>query len=117
MGYYANAALEQAYPERVYRGCAGREETLSYYLEDLQAMLSPRSDTARYAGVKGRYHYYELPWAAAPSERDISAAIAEVERLLARERYAGSDVGRVVTGIAPAVLLRAGCGNRTPHGK
>lgn len=117
MGYYANAALEQAYPERVYRGCAGREETLSHYLEDLQAMLSPQSDAARYAGVKGRYHYYELPWAAAPGERDICAAIAEVERLLVRERYAGSDRGRVVTGIAPAVLLRAGCGNRTLRGK
>ena len=106
MGYYTTAALEQAHPDRVYRGCASREETLSYYLEDLQAMLSPQTDTARYVGVKGRYRYYELPWAAAPSDRDICAAIAEVERLLARERYAGSDVGRVVTGIAPAVLYR-----------
>ena len=106
MGYYTTAALEQAHPERVYRGCAGREETLSYYLEDLQAMLSPHSDIAKYAGVKGRYRYYELPWVAAPSERDICAAIAEVERLLARERYAGSDMGRVVTGIVPAVLCR-----------
>ena len=106
MGYYANAALEQAPSKRVYRGCASREETLSYYLEDLQAMLSPHSDTARYAGIKGRYRYYELPWVAGPSERDICAAIVEAERLLARERYAGSDMGRVVTGIAPAVLCR-----------
>lgn len=115
MGYYANAALERTPSERIYRGCAGREETLSYYLEDLQAMRSPHSDTARYAGVRGRYRYYELPWAAASGERDVCAAIAEVERLLARERYGGA--GRMVTGIAPAVMLRAGCRNRTPHGK
>lgn len=73
----------------------------------------PHCDAARYAGVKGRYRYYEVPWAAAPSERDICAAIAEVERLLARERYIGGDMGRVVTGVAPAVLLRAGYKNRT----
>lgn len=106
MGYYANAALERSYQERSCRGYPSREETLTYYLEDLQAMLSPHCDAAKYAGVEGRYRYYEVPWAAAPSERDICAAIAEVERLLARERYAGSDMGRVVTGIAPAVLCR-----------
>ena len=78
MGYYANAALERSYQERSCCGYPSREETLTYYLEDLQAMLSPRCDAARYAGVKGRYRYYEVPWAAAPSERDICAAIAEV---------------------------------------
>lgn len=113
MGYYTTAALEQVSSERVYRGCASREETLTYYLEDLQAMLSPCCDAARYTGVKGRYRYYEVPWAAAPCERDICAAIAEVEHLLARERYIGGDMGRVVTGVAPAVLLRAGYKNRT----
>lgn len=113
MGYYANAALERSYQERSCCGYPSREETLTYYLEDLQAMLSPRCDAARYAGVKGRYRYYEVPWAAAPSERDICAAIAEVEHLLARERYIGGNMGRVVTGVAPAVLLRAGYKNRT----
>lgn len=113
MGYYANAALERSYRERSCYGYPSREETLTYYLEDLQAMLSPHCDAARYAGVKGRYRYYEVPWAAAPSERDICAAIAEVERLLARKRYIGGDMGRVVTGVAPAVLLRAGYKNRT----
>lgn len=101
MGYYANAALE--------RSCCGypsREETLTYYLEDLQAMLSPHCDAAKYAGVKGRYHYYEVPWAAAPSERDICAAIAEVEHLLARERFRAGDAERTVVGIVPAALCR-----------
>ena len=103
MGYYTTAALEQVPSERVYRGCASREETLTYYLEDLQAMLSPRCDTARYAGVKGRYRYYEVPWAAAPCERDICAAIAEVEALLHCEAYRyGSAIG-----IVP-YFLRAG---------
>ena len=77
-----------------------------YYLEDLQAMLSPRCDTARYAGVKGRYRYYEVPWAAAPSEWDICAAIAEVEHLLARERFRAGDAERTVVGIVPAALCR-----------
>lgn len=96
MGYYANAALE--------RSCCGypsREETLTYYLEDL--MLSPHCDAARYAGVKGRYRYYEVLWAAAPGERDICAAIAEVEALLHCEAYRyGSAIG-----IVP-YFLRAG---------
>ena len=105
MGYYTTAALEQVPSERVYRGCASREETLTYYLEDLQAMLSPRCDAARYAGVKGRYRYYEVPWAA-PSERDICAAIAEVEHLLARERFHAGDAERTVVGIVPAALCR-----------
>lgn len=103
MGYYANAALERSYQERSYRGCASREETLMYYLEDLQAMLSPHCDAAKYAGVEGRYRYYEAPWAAAPSERDICAAIAEVETLLHCEAYRyGSTIG-----IVP-YFLRAG---------
>ena len=103
MGYYANAALERSYQERSYRGCASREETLTYYLENLQAMLSPQSDAVRYAGVKGRYRYYEVPWAAAPSERDICAAIAEVDALLHCEAYRyGSAIG-----IVP-YFLRAG---------
>ena len=106
MGYYTTAALEQVPSERVYRGCASREETLTYYLEDLQAMLSPQNDAARYAGVKGRYHYYEVPWAAAPSERDICAAIAEVEPLLARERFHAGDAEQTVVGIVPAALCR-----------
>lgn len=41
MGYYANAALERSYRERSCCGYPIREETLTYYLEDLQAMLSP----------------------------------------------------------------------------
>ena len=86
MGYYTTAALEQVPSERVYRGCASREETLTYYLEDLQAMLSPQSDAARYTGVKGRYRYYEVLWAAAPGERDICAAIAEVRLCCAVRR-------------------------------
>lgn len=103
MGYYANAALERSYQERSYRGCASREETLTYYLEGLQAMLSPHCDTAKYAGVKGRYRYYEAPWAASPGERDICAAIAEVENLLRCEAYRyGSAIG-----IVP-YFLRAG---------
>ena len=61
MGYYANAALERSYQERSCCGYPSREETLTYYLEDLQAMLSPHCDAARYAGVKGRYRYYEVP--------------------------------------------------------
>ena len=88
MGYYANAALERSYQERSCCGYPSREETLTYYLEDLQAMLSPHCDAAKYAGVKGRYRYYEVPWAAAPSERDICAAIAEVEQ------GRGTDRGR-----------------------
>lgn len=96
MGYYATAALEQVSSERVYRSCASREETLTYYLEDLQAMLSSCCDAARYTGVKGRYRYYEVPWAAAPCERDICAAIAEVEALLHCEVYRyGSAIGIV----------------------
>ena len=87
MGYYANAALERSYRERSCCGYPSREETLTYYLEDLQAMLSPRCDAARYTGVKGRYRYYEVLWAAAPGERDIYAAIAEVEALLHCEAY------------------------------
>ena len=106
MGYYANAALERSYQERSCCGYPSREETLTYYLEDLQAMLSPHCDTARYAGVKGRYHYYEVPWAAAPSERDICAAIAEVEHLLARERFHAGDAEQTVVGIVPAALCR-----------
>ena len=106
MGYYTTAALEQVPSERVYRGCASREETLTYYQEDLQAMLSPQNDAARYAGVKGRYRYYEVPWAAAPSEWDICAAIAEVEHLLARERFRAGDAERAVVGIVPAALCR-----------
>ena len=101
MGYYANAALERSYRERSCCGYPSREETLTYYLEDL--MLSPHCDAARYAGVKGRYRYYEVLWAAAPSERDIYAAIAEVEALLHCEAYRyGSAIG-----IVP-YLLRAG---------
>lgn len=103
MGYYVNAALERPYQERSCCGYPSREETLAYYLEDLQAMLSPQSDAARYAGVKGRYRYYEVPWAAAPSEWDICAAIAEVEALLRCEAYRyGSAIG-----IVP-YFLRAG---------
>ena len=104
MGYYANAALERSYRERSCCGYPSREETLTYYLEDL--MLSPRCDAARYAGVKGRYRYYEVPWAAAPSEWDICAAIAEVEHLLARERFRAGDAERTVVGIVPAALCR-----------
>lgn len=66
----------------------------------------PRCDAARYAGVKGRYRYYEVPWAAAPSERDICAAIAEVEHLLARERFHAGDAEQTVVGIVPAALCR-----------
>lgn len=66
----------------------------------------PHCDAARYAGVKGRYRYYEVPWAAAPSERDICAAIAEVERLLARERFHAGDAEQTVVGIVPAALCR-----------
>lgn len=44
MGYYANAALERSYQERSCCGYPSREETLTYYLEDLQAMLSPYRD-------------------------------------------------------------------------
>lgn len=69
-------------------------------------MLSPHCDAARYAGVKGRYRYYEVPWAAAPSERDICAAIAEVEHLLARERFCAGDAEQTVVGIVPAALCR-----------
>ena len=96
MGYYANAALERSYRERSCCGYPSREETLTYYLEDLQAMLSPRCDAARYAGVKGRYRYYEVPWAAAPSEWDI----------FARERFRAGDAERAVVGIVPAALCR-----------
>ena len=99
MGYYANAALERSYQERSCCGYPSREETLTYYLEDLQAMLSPHCDAARSAGVKG-------PWAAAPSERDICAAIAEVEHLLARERFHAGDAEQTVVGIVPAALCR-----------
>lgn len=103
MGYYANTALERSYQARSCCGYPNREETLTYYLEDLQAMLSPHCDTAKYAGVKGRYRYYEVPWAAAPNERDICAAIAEVETLLHCEAYRyGSAIG-----IVP-YFLRAG---------
>ena len=103
MGYYANAALERSYRERSCCGHPSREETLTYYLEDLQARLSTHCDAARYAGVKGRYRYYEVLWAAAPSERDICAAIAEVEGLLHCETYRyGSAIG-----IVP-YFLRAG---------
>ena len=51
----------------------------------------------------GRYRYYEVPWAAVPSERDICAAIAEVEALLrcGAYRYGGA------IGIVP-YFLRAG---------
>lgn len=66
----------------------------------------PHCDAARYAGVKGRYRYYEVPWAAAPSERDICAAIAEVEHLLARERFHAGDAEQTVVGIVPAALCR-----------
>ena len=66
----------------------------------------PHCDAARYAGVKGRYRYYEVPWAAAPSERDICAAIAEVEQLLARERFHAGDAEQTVVGIVPAALCR-----------
>ena len=104
MGYYANAALERSYRERSCCGYPSREETLTYYLEDLQAMLSPRCDAVRYAGVKGRYRYYEVLWAAAPGERDICAAIAEVEHFLARERFYAGDAERTVVGIVPAAL-------------
>lgn len=106
MGYYTTAALEQVPSERVYRGCASREETLTYYLEDLQAMLSPHCDAARYVGVKGRYRYYEVLWAAEPGEQDICAAIAEVEHLLARGRFHAGDAERTVVGIVPAALCR-----------
>ena len=106
MGYYANAALERSYRERSCCGYPSREETLTYYLEDLQAMLSPRCDAARYAGVKGRYRHYEVLWAAAPGERDICAAIAEVEHFLARERFYAGDAERTVVGIVPAALCR-----------
>ena len=103
MGYYANAALERSYQERSCCGYPSREETLTYYLEDLQAMLSPHCDAAKYAGVKGRYRYYEVPWAAVPGERDICAAIAEVEALLRCEAY---RYGNAI-GIVP-YFLRAG---------
>lgn len=106
MGYYANAALERSYQERSCCGYPSREETLTYYLEDLQAMLSPHCDAARYAGVEGRYRYYEVLWAAAPSERDICAAIAEVEYLLAREHFHAGDAEQTVVGIVPAALCR-----------
>ena len=106
MGYYANAALERSYQERSCCGYPNREETLTYYLEDLQAMLPPHCDAARYAGVKGRYRYYEVPWAAAPSERDICAAIAVVEHLLAGERFHAGDAEQTVVGIVPAALCR-----------
>lgn len=106
MGYYANAALERSYRERSCCGYPSREETLTYYLEDLQGMLSPRCDAARYAGVKGRYRHYEVLWAAAPGERDICAAIAEVEHFLARERFYAGDAERTVVGIVPAALCR-----------
>ena len=106
MGYYANAALERSYRERSCCGYPSREETLTYYLENLQAMLSPRCDAARYAGVKGRYRYYEVLWAAAAGERDICAAIAEVEHLLARERFRAGDAERTVVGSVPAALCR-----------
>ena len=106
MGYYANAALERSYRERSCCGYPSREETLTYYLEDLQARLSTHCDAARYAGVKGRYHYYEVLWAAAPGERDICAAIAEVEHFLARERFYAGDAERTVVGIVPAALCR-----------
>ena len=106
MGYYANAALERSYRERSCCGYPSREETLTYYLEDLQAMRSPQSDADRYTGVKGRYHYYEVPWAAAPGERDICTAIAEVEHLLERERFRAGDAERTVVGIVPAALCR-----------
>lgn len=103
MGYYANAALERSYQARSCCGYPSRKETLTYYLEDLQAMLSPHCDTAKYVGVKGRYRYYEAPWAAVPGERDICAAIAEVENLLRCEAYRyGSAIG-----IVP-YFLRAG---------
>lgn len=101
MGYYTTAALEQVPSERSCCGYPSREETLTYYLEDL--MLSPHCDAARYAGVKGRYRYYGVLWAAAPGERDICAAIAEVEALLHCEAYRyGSAIG-----IVP-YFLRAG---------
>ena len=48
MGYSANAALERPYQERSCCGYPSREETLAYYLEDLQAMLS--DDSARRDG-------------------------------------------------------------------
>lgn len=103
MGYYANAALERPYQERSCCGYPSREETLAYYLENLQAMRSLHCDVARYAGVKGRYRYYEVLWAAAPCERDICAAIAKVEALLHCETYRyGSAIG-----IVP-YFLRAG---------
>lgn len=106
MGYYANAALERSYQERSCCGYPSREETLTYYLEDLQARLSTHCDAARYVGVKGRYRYYEVLWAAAPGERDICAAIVEVEHLLARERFRAGDAERTVVGIVPAALCR-----------
>lgn len=106
MGYYANAALERSYQERSCCGYPSREETLTYYLEDLQAMRSPQSDADRYTGVKGRYHYYEVLWAAAPGEWDICAVIAEVEHFLARERFHAGDAERTVVGIVPAALCR-----------
>ena len=106
MGCYANAALERSYQERSCCGYPSREETLTYYLEDLQAMRSPQSDADRYTGVKGRYRYYEVLWAAAPGERDIYAAIAEVEHLLARERFYAGDAEGTVVGITPAALCR-----------
>lgn len=63
----------------------------------------PHCDTAKYAGVEGRYRYYEVPWAASPGERDICAAIAEAENLLRCEAYRyGSAIG-----IVP-YFLRAG---------
>ena len=103
MGYYANAALERSYQERSCCSYPSREETLTYYLEDLQAMLSPHCDTAKYAGVEGRYRYYEVPWAASPGERDIYAAIAEAENLLRCEAYRyGTASGNV------PYFLRAG---------
>lgn len=49
MGYYANAALERSYQERSCCGYPSREETLTYYLEDLQAMLSRRGHIGRRA--------------------------------------------------------------------
>ena len=40
------------------------------------------------------------------SQSALSAAIAEVERLLARERFQAGDAGRTVVGIVPAALCR-----------
>ena len=105
MGYYANAALERSYQERSCCGYPSREETLTYYLEDLQARLSTHCDAARYTGVKGRYRYYEVPWAAAPCEGTSVPPLRRWRRCCTVRR----------TGMAAQLgSCRISCGQGTP---